>query len=459
MKTIILGAGEVGATLAENLAEENHDVTIVDTNEVLLRPLQDRLDVRAVTGYASHPAILRQAGADDADLIIAVTQSDEVNMVACQIAYTLFHTPTKVARIRSSEYLAEPQLFHQEAIPIDMTISPEQLVTDYIKRLIQFPGALQVVDFAQDNIQVAGVQAYYGGALVGEPLSQLKKRLPNVNLRVTAIYRRDRPIELTDDTIIETDDEIYFVAARANVRRVISELRHADRRIKHVMLAGGGHIGERLAKALERTCQVKVIESSARRARKLSYNLDNAITLQGDAANESLLREENIDHVDVFCAITNDDEANILSAMLAKRLGARKVMSLINRLAYVDLVQSSGNQIDIAISPKQSTISALLAHVRRGDVVRVHALRRGAAEVMELVVHGEQDSSRVVDRRIGDIQLPKGATFGGVIRGRSKLLTADDTVLGAGDHVIVFIADKQATPGVERLFQVGARHV
>jgi len=459
MKTIVLGAGEVGATIAENLAEENHDVTIVDTNEVLLRPLQDRLDVRALTGYAGHPEVLRKAGADDADLIIAVTQSDEVNMVACQIAYTLFHTPTKVARIRATEYLVESQLFHQEAIPIDMTINPEQLVTDYIKRLIQFPGALQIVDFANGSIQVAGVKAYFGGALVGEPLSKLSRRLPNAALSVVAIYRRGKPVETTDDTIIETDDEIYFLAERANVRRVIGELRNVDRRIKRVMLAGGGHIGGRLARALERTCQVKVIESSPRRARQLSNNVDNAIVLQGDAANESLLREENIDRVDVFCAITNDDEANILSAMLAKRLGARKVMSLINRLAYVDLVQSSGNQIDIAISPKQSTISALLAHVRRGDVVRVHALRRGSAEVIELVVHGERDSSRIIDRRLGDIQLPDGATLGGVIRGRGKLLTADDTVLGAGDHVIVFIADKGATSAVERLFQVGSRHV
>lgn len=459
MKTIILGAGEVGATLAENLAEEHHDVTIIDTNEVLLRPLQDRLDVRALTGYAGHPEVLKNAGADDADLIIAVTQSDEVNMVACQIAYTLFHTPTKIARIRATEYLVESRLFHQEAIPIDMTISPEQLVTNFIKRLIQYPGALQIVDFADGAVQVAGVTAYFGGPLVGQPLSELRRRLPNVSVRVMAIYRRDHPIEPEDDTIIESDDEIYFAVERTNTRRVIGALRHSDPRVKRVMLAGGGHIGERLAKALEKTCQVKIIEPNAKRARQLSNNLENAIVLKGYGANESLLREENIDRVDVFCAITNDDEANILSSMLAKRLGARKVMSLIKRLAYVDLVQSSGNQIDVAISPKQSTISALLAHVRRGDVVRVHALRRGAAEVIELVVHGEHDSSRVVDRRLGDVKLPEGANLGGVIRGRGKLLTATDTVLSAGDHVIVFIADKKATAAVERMFQVEARYV
>ena len=459
MKIIILGAGEVGATLAENLAFESNDVTVVDINEALLRPLQDRLDIRAIHGYAAHPRVLREAGANDADMIIAVTQSDEVNMVACQIAYTLFHTPTKIARIRASEYLQEDRLFHQDAIPIDMSISPEQLVTDYIKRLIQYPGALQVVDFADGRVQTVGVKAYYGGPLVGKELRALREHIPNTDTRVVAIYRRGKPLIPEGDTVIEADDEVFFVAARRNIKRVIGELRKTDRPVKRVMLAGGGNIGLRLALALENTCQVKIIEANAQRAAWLSEKVNRSIVLKGDAANEALLREENIESVDVFCSVTDDDEANILSAMLSKRLGARKAMSLINRLAYVDLIQSSGTQIDIAISPKQSTISALLAHVRRGDVVRVHTLRRGASEAIEAIAHGEKRNSRVVGRRIDQIKLPPGSSIGAIARGNEVIIAHGDTVIESGDHVIIFIIDKKYTAQVEQLFQVGVSYV
>ncbi len=455
MKVIILGAGEVGATLTENLAFEANDVTIVDLNETLLRPLQDRLDVRAIQGYASYPSVLREAGAAAADMIIAVTQSDEVNMVACQIAHTLFHTTTKIERIRASEYLVEKRLFGADAIPIDMNISPEQLVTDYIKRLIQYPGALQVLDFAAGKIQVVGVKAYYGGPLVGKELAALREHIPNVDSRVVAIYRRGKPIIPEGDTVIEADDEVFFVAAAHHTKYVISELRKMDRPVKRVMLAGGGNIGTRLALALESTCQVKIIEADPERAGWLSEKVNRSIVLKGDAANESLLREENIDAVDVFCAVTDDDEANILSAMLAKRLGARKTMSLITRLAYVDLIQSSGTLIDIAISPKQSTISALLAHVRRGDVVRVHTLRRDASEVIEAIAHGGR-RSRVAGRAIEAIPLPPGATIGAIARGETVLIAHHDTVIEAGDHVLIFITNKKYIAEVEQLFQAGA---
>lgn len=459
MKIIILGAGEVGATLAENLAHESNDVTVVDTNESLLLPLQDRLDIQTVVGYAAHPAVLRDAGANDADMIIAVTAVDEINMIACQIAYTLFHTPTKIARIRSSEYLIEGRLFHQDAIPIDMSISPEQLVTHYIKRLIQFPGALHVVDFADSRVQVVGVKAYYGGPLVGHELRTLREDIPNVDTRVVAIYRRGKPLIPEGNTVIEADDEIFFVAARRNIKRIISEFRKIDRPVKRVMLIGGGNIGTRLALALENQCQVKIIERDPKRAMWLSEHVKRAIVLKGDAANEALLHEENIDSIDVFCSITNDDEANILSAMLAKRLGARKTMALINRLAYVDLIESSGTQIDIAISPKQSTISALLAHVRRGDVVRAHTLRRGGAEAIEVIAHGERSNSRVVGRRIDEIRLPPGASIGAIVRGEDVLIVHHDTVIEPGDHVILFILDKKRTVEIEQLFQVGVSYV
>lgn len=454
MKIIILGAGQVGATLAENLASENNDVTVVDADAGLLSELQERFDIGTVHGYASHPDVLRRAGADDADMIIAVTESDETNMLACKVAYTLFQTPTKIARVRSAEYLAEERLFGQDALSVDLHISPEQLVTDYIHRLIEYPGALQVVDFAEGRVRLVGVKAYYGGPLVSRQLMELPQHLPDVDARVAAIYRRGRPILPQGDTIIEAEDEVFFIAATKHIPKIMAELRRSDKPVKRVMLAGGGNIGLRLARALEGShVQVKVIERSRDRARYLSEQLTRSTVLWGDAANEDLLTEENIEDCDVFCAVTNDDEANILSAMLAKRLGARKALSLINRLSYVDLVE--GGAIDIAISPQQSTVSALLAHARRGDMVRVHSLRRGAAEAIEAIAHGDRKSSRVVGRRLDEIKMPPGTTIGAIVRGDEVMIAHHDTIIEAEDHVILFVVNRKHTKDLEKLFQVG----
>jgi trk system potassium uptake protein TrkA len=453
MKIIILGAGQVGSSVANNLASEANDITVVDNNSAVLQELQDRLDIRTVAGHASHPEILTMAGADDADMVIAVTNSDETNMIACQVAYTLFHTPTKIARVRSVEYLNHPQMFAQESLPIDVLISPEQLVTDYIERLIEHPGALQVLDFADGRVQLVAVHAYYGGPLVGHELCDLRKHMPGIDARVAAIFRKGKPITPEGDTIIEADDEVFFVAARDHIRDVMSELRKMDKPVKRVLIAGGGNIGLRLASTIEKRYQVKIIERDEARARLLSETLGRAIVLLGDAADRELLLDENIGSADVFCALTNDEEANILSAMLAKRLGARKVMSLINRASYVDLVESE--TIDVAISPQQATIGSLLTHVRRGDVVKVHSLRRGAAEAIEAVAHGTRDSSKVVGRMIDEIKLPSGTTIGAIVRGEEVIIAHHDAVIETDDHVILFLSDKRCIKEVETLFQVG----
>lgn len=453
MKIIILGAGQVGTSVANNLVSEANDITVIDQDAQLLRELQDRLDLGTVQGHAAHPEVLRRAGADDADMILAVTNSDETNMVACQVAYTVFHTPTKIARVRAPEYLRYPQLFLPGALPVDVIISPEQLVTDYIMRLVEHPGALQVLDFAGGRVRLVAVRAYYGGPLVGHELRTLYDHMPDVEARVAAIYRQDRAIKPEGQTVIEADDEVFFVAAAEHIRAVMSELRKLERPFRRLMFAGGGNIGRRLAKALEGSYRVKVIEQDQKRAREISEDLENTIVLWGDAADENLLLEENIENTDVFCAVTNDDEANILSAMLAKRLGARKVMALINRPAYVDLVQS-GN-IDIAISPQQATIGSLLTHVRRGDVEMVHSLRRGAAEAIEAVAHGDRSSSKVVGRSVGEIDLPKGTSIGAIVRDEQVLIAHHDTVIESEDHVILFVVDKRRITEVEKLFQVG----
>jgi trk system potassium uptake protein TrkA len=453
MKIIILGAGQVGSSLAANLVSEANDITIVDVDSDRLHALQDRLDLRTVTGQASHPDVLYRAGADDADMIIAVTNSDETNMVACQTAYTLFHTPTKIARVRAQEYLTFPQLFSQDALPVDVLISPEQLVTDYIHRLIEHPGALQVLGFAEGKVQLVAVKAYYGGPLVGKELRMLRDHMPGVQTRVAAIYRRGRAIIPEGRTVIEADDEVFFITAKKDIRAVMGELRRLEQPVKRVIIAGGGNIGKRLAAALEERYQVKIIDHNLARTRTISEELHKSIVLHGDAADEELLLEENIENTDVFCALTNDDEANILSAMLAKRLGARKVMALINRAAYVDLVESG--EIDIAISPQQATIGSLLTHVRRGDVVVVHSLRRGAAEAIEAVAHGDARSSKVVGRAIEELNLPAGTTIGAVVRGDEVMIAHHDTIIEPEDHLILFVVDKRRIAEVERMFQVG----
>ncbi len=455
MKIIILGSGQVGSSIAEILSREENDITVVDRDRRILQKIQDRMDIRTVHGEASSPEVLKQAGADDVDLILAVTNSDEVNMVACQVAHSMFRIPTKIARVRSADFLAHPELFCKGSIPIDVIISPEQIVTNQIRRLIEYPGALQVIDFAGGKIRLVGLRAFYGGALVGHELRELKNHLPSVKTRVAAIYRQDRAIFPTGKTIIEADDEVFFIATQEDIRVVMQELRSMEEVGKKVFIAGAGNIGFRLAQSLEKSgYQVKLIERDPERARQVSEQLENTVVLQGDAADEELLRQENIDNMEVFCSLTNEDEANILSAMLAKRLGARRTMAIVNRAAYIDLIESS--VLDIAISPRLSTVSALLSHVRRGDVVAAHSLRRGVAEAIEAVAHGDRKTSRIVGRKLAEIKLPKGATLGAIMRDDELIDLEDDAVVEDGDHIIIFVIDKKRIPDVERLFQVSA---
>ena len=455
MKIIILGAGQVGRTAAYHLSrEEANDVTVVDSNEDILRDLQDRLDIRTVTGNAASPRILEAAGIAGTDILVALTNSDEVNMLACHIAWTLYRTPKKIARVRSAAFTEREALFGENAVAVDVWISPEQLVTEYVARLIRYPGALQVLDFADGRVRLVGVRALQGGPLVGQALRTLREHIPGADARVAAIYRAGKSIQPEGDTVIADGDEVFFLAARKDIRLVMSEMRKEEAPAKRVVIAGGGNIGFRLASELEDKNQVKLIERDSKRARRVSELLNRTTVLLGDAADEELLLEENIDSVDVFAALTNSEEANILSAMLAKRLGAHKVMALINKPSYADLIESGS--IDIAISPQTVTIGSLLAHVRRGDVVRVHSLRRGAAEAIEVVIHGDTDSSKVIGRRVEDITLPQGTTLGAVVRGEDVIIAHHDTAIQADDHLILFLTDRRHIQAVEKIFQGSA---
>jgi trk system potassium uptake protein TrkA len=455
MKILILGAGQVGSSVAASLASENNDITVVDTDTHRLRDLAEKLDIRTVVGHASLPNVLAQAGAEDAELLVAVTSSDEVNLVACQVAQHYFRTPARVARLRESQFLEVPELTGPDSA-VSAAISPEQLVCRHVERLIEYPGALQVLDFADGRAQLVAVRAVPGGALVGHEIRELREHLPaGVDARVAAIFRQGRPVKPEASTVIEVEDEVFFLADRRNILTVMSELRRVDERpARRVMIAGGGNIGRTLARNLENRYSVKVVERSRERARDIAEDLLNSIVLVGDCADEDLLREENIDQTDVYCAMTNEDEANILSAMLAKRMGCPRVVSLINRPAYAELVE--GGSIDIAVSPQLVTLGALLAHIREGAPARVYSLRRGAAEAIEAVVRGDRRTSRVVGRSLDELELPPATTIGGLVRGDKLLIAHHDLVIEPEDHVILFVMDKRELATVSALFQTGA---
>ena len=372
-------------------------------------------------------------------------------MLACQISSTIFNIETKVARIRSGAYMRTEGLFNLEAIPVDVCLSPEQLVCEHIEQLIHYPGALQVLEFANGEVRLVAAKVSKDGSLVGQKISTLKEHIPNTEGRIAAIYRDGQSLQPEGDTIIRSGDEVFFIAAKKDIRAFMSEMRKIDSPVRRVLIAGGGHIGVRLASALENTNHIKIIERNPERAKIISEHLNKAIVLVGDAADEELLLEENIDDVDIFCALTNAEEANILSAMLAKRMGASKVMALINRPTYADLVEAG--TIDIAISPKQITIGSLLAYVRGGDVVKVHSLRRGAAEAIEAIAHGDNKNSPVVGKKIEDIDLPHGCNIVTIVRGEEVIMAHHDTVIEQDDHVILFLTDRRNIVLLEKLFQ------
>lgn len=453
MKIIILGAGQVGTTLAEHLAAEHNDITIIDTDGERLRTLQERMDILTVTGHGAHPNTLFRCGAEHADIIIAVTSSDETNLVACQIAYTLFHTRTKIARVRSMQYLLHEKLFDAAtAFPIDVLISPEQLVTDYIRRLIDYPNALQVLDFADQKVLLISVKTHeFSGPFVGANIKNLSDLLPDVEFRIVGIFRKGIPIIPDGSTMIEPEDEVLFLSTPENVRTVMSAFIRVSEPNQRIMIAGGGNIGSRLAVSLDQDYQVKVIERNKDRVEVLATELNHGIVLLGDAADKELLLSENIMDMDVFCGLTNHDEANIMSATLAKHLGARKVMALVNRPSYLDVVEES--VIDIAISPQEITIGSLLTYVRQGNIVNVHSLRRGGSEAIEVIVDGDAETSKVVGRTLQDLPMPSETTIGAIVRNQDVIMAHHDVVLEPNDRVIIFLADKRKIRQIETLFQ------
>ncbi|UOA08054.1 Trk system potassium transporter TrkA [Methylobacter sp. S3L5C] len=451
MKILILGAGVTGSSVAAALASEENDIVVIDFKQDLLDALKERFDIATVTGNAAHPTVLEQAGVYHTDMVIAVTDSDETNMLACMIINTLYSRPKTIARVRAIEYLKNPKLFGPNGIPVDIVISPEQIVMESIRNLIEFPGVLHISDFAGGLVRLFSVKVGAEGVLTGKKIKTLKERLSDGKTRVVAIFRQGKPVCVSGDATIETDDEVFLVAPRKEVRKVLKELNKLEAPLKRIIIAGGGHVGKRLALALEDNHQVKIIEKNPQRAHKIANDLRKTVVLLGDCSDESLLLGESVESADLFCAITDNDGVNIISASLAKSLGARKIICLLNHTSYTKLLPGTG--IDVTVLPNQETLGSILKHVRRGDVVQVSSLCGGAAEAIEAIAHDNDNDDSVVGRRVDTINFPEGIVMGALIRNNEVISIHHDTVFKEGDHVVMFAMDKKLVSNIEKFFQ------
>ena len=479
MKIIILGAGRVGQSVADSLVSERNDITVIDTDAERLRDLESRFDLRGVVGNGIEPAVLAEAGAQDTDLLIACAAQDETNLVCCKVAQLMFNIPKRIARVRSTGFQRDERLVGPEGFAVDRIICPEESLTRYIGKLIDYPEAMQVREFAGGRACLVSVRARAGAPMVGHTVAEMRNSTPDVAVRLVAIYRRfpeepDRFVACAGGTRIEPGDEVFVLAAREHIAHVLATLHRSDaspvRPVRRIMIAGGGRVGLHLALELGKEpgrFLVKIIEDDSARCIELASRLpSDVLVLQGDTTDENLLGDESIDEIDLFLALTDDDEDNIMSCLLAKRLGARRVLALINRRSYADLMH--GTQIDIALSPAQAMLGELLAYVRQGDVQAVHSLRRGVAEALEIVVRGDRKTSRVVGRKVSDLALPRDVHIGLIVRGLpdSPDVSADElrepqviiprsgTVLESNDHVVFFLPHKRLVRDVEKLFRV-----
>ena len=490
MKIIILGAGRVGQSVAESLVSERNDITVIDTDANRVRDLEGHFDLRGVVGNGIDPAVLAEAGANDTDLVIACAAQDETNLVCCKVAQLMFNVPSRIARVRLSGLDPNGPLLGPEGFAVNV-ICPEASLTRYISKLIEYPESMQVREFAGGRACLVATRARYGAPMVGQTIGHIRETTPDVAMRVVAIYRRfpeepDRFVPCSGDTRIESGDEVFVLAAREHLPFVLSSLHRRDgqpeRKVRRIMIAGGGEVGLRLARKLGEEpgrFNAKILECDAARCVKLASELpSHVLVLHGEGTDERLLESESIEDVDLFLALTDDDENNIMSSLLAKRMGARRVLALINRRSYADLMH--GTQIDIALSPAQAMLGELLAHVRRGDVQAVHSLRRGVAEALEIVARGDRKSSRVVGRKVSDLRLPPDVHMGLIVRGlpESGAVTAvqpagaasqlppplppeviiprSHTVIESNDHVVFFLPHKRLVREVEKLFRPSA---
>lgn len=453
MHILICGAGQVGASIARQLSREDNQVTVIDYNPELIQKINDQLDVRAFLGHASHPNVLKAAGAEDADMMIAVTYSDEVNMVACQIGYSLFNIPTRIARIRHQNYLKDDwsTLYANDHLALNVIISPEIEVARAITRRLNAPGALDMIPFADGKVKVIGVRCMPNSAMANVPVSLVQQKAPGLDMKIIGLVNKGKFMTPSADTVLHAGDSVYFIAAAKSVRKSINLFGHDEKETRRALILGGGNIGFFLAKELERDEQnvkAKVIEYNTKRAEEIAPLFDHTMVINGSALDRDILIEAGIEATETVIAVTNDDETNILSSLLAKRFGAERVISLVNNATYSPLVGDLG--IDVTVNPRDITVSRILEHVRRGKIFAVHAINDGMAELIEAEV---LPTSSLVGKTIHDLNLPEGIIFGALLRGEEPIIPQDDTVIHEKDHVII-LATANMVRKVEKIFSV-----
>ena len=453
MKILIIGAGRIGTSVAESLVSEDNDITVIDKNPESISLLQARFDLRGIVGNALSPALLTEASANDTDLLIAVTSSDETNLAATLLADKLFNIPTRIARVRNEELRSYPRILKEEGFSATTIIWPEQALTRYLVKLINIPEALQVQEFAEGRVSLVVVRAEAGGPMVGGPVGELNAHIPNACARIAALFRRNQCLSITGNTLIEAGDEVTFVADARHARLVTTQLKRRAKAARNVNALYEADEDESVAIP----AAIRVIEADRREARKLALALESrAIVLSGDFDDEDTLLSAGMENCDLFIALSDDDENNILSTLLAKKLGAKRTIALVNRRIYGELIE--GSRIDVTVSQTQAALDEIIRYVRHGDVTAACTLRHGAAEALEIAAHGTTKSSKVVGRRIHDVPLPAGCSVAALIRGEGEhaevLMAQFDLVVEAEDRLIIFVPNRRLIPKIEALFAV-----
>ena len=449
MKVLILGAGRVGGSLARALVNNNYDVSIVDQDKAALSELEEKLDIMTVEGHAAHSLSIKKTGADESTTVIAVTSNDEVNIIACQIAKKQFNVKKTICRLAESSYTEDLSVFGEAVI--DIVISPEKEVMNHLKELIIHPGTEQIEKFADGTVNLVSVKAKKKGKLVGRELKGFKDDMPDTNAFVASIYRKGKPFIPSGDTVIKENDEIYFISSESNIDQIVNEFREKEDVYSRVMVVGGGKIGFSLAKEIENEYKTKLVDSNKEKCSKLSKELEKTIVLHGSATDEDLLKSESIENIDIFCALTDDDETNLMSSLLAKKMGAKKTMIILNNPSYLGLVPGF---IDIYIAPYRLTVSSVLQDLRDSDVAQDVLLKMDTgAEAIEGVVHANEYTSELFGKSLKEIPLPEGASIGAVVRHGELLMPDSDVELCINDHLIIFLANKDMISEVEVFFK------
>ena len=450
MSILIIGGGDIGATLAERLSSENKDVVLVESDESRVRELREIADVQVVHGNGANPRVMREAGLDEADMLIAVTNSDEVNLVACLVGSKATVIPTKIARVRDPDLaLAAAEMFGDD--PLDLNINPEEVAAHSILRTLSVPGAVEVIEFAEGRVQVVAFSVDRPSGAVGVVLRDLKLKL-GVNCNILAISREDELLIPRGDTQIQRGDLLYAAGSPASLGALAELLEKERRDVRRIIISGGANIGYYLATLLEeRDIAPKILESDPARCKFLVERLKKSVVLQGSGTDRDLLREEGIETADAFLALTRDEEENILSSLLAKRAGAALVMATVNKPSYAPLASAIG--IDAVVSPKQAAVSAILHFIRKGKVESVATVGEEAAEALEIVV---LETSELAGKPLRDADL-RDAVVGAIVRGDDVIIPAGDDVIEAGDHVVILVL-RSAIPRLESQMMVKLRY-